>query len=225
MKKHTPDELEQIQQAILEREIEEELQKERLMEFWKKYCYLIIGGVLAIILTVVGTDAYHAWYKKVRLNESDRFEEAVVLNATGKQTESLIILENLSKTAKTDYKYLAQLKIAGIHLNDDKAKALEQLKAVFEDKDAPASLKAIATLSFVGHQIDGENKDALINQLSPLLALNSPYFTEATELKTALLLNQDKKDEAKQTLTNAILNQNLTEPAKERLNSLLASIK
>lgn len=225
MKKQTPDELEKIQQAILEREIEEELQKERLMEFWKKYRYFIVGGVFAIILSVVGTDAYYAWHKKVRIAESDRFEQAVVQNATGKSSEALAILDTLSKEAKTDYKYLAQLKIAGIQLKSDKQQALEQLKSVFENKSAPQALRAIASLSYVGHQIDVENKEPLFQILNPFLNPINPYFEAATELKVALLLNQDKKEEAKQALAGAILNPNLTDATKERLNSLLSSIK
>ena len=54
MKKQTPEELEEIQQAILAREVEEELQRERLLNFWNKYRFLIIGGVFAIILSKNG---------------------------------------------------------------------------------------------------------------------------------------------------------------------------
>lgn len=225
MKKQTPDEFEQIQQAILEREIEEELQRERLINFWKNYRFLIIGGVIAIILSVAGTEFYHSWRNKIRSQESNSFESAVVLNAQGKKEEALSTLNQLAQNAKTSYKYLAKLKIAGINLaNQNVADGLQKLKQVADDKNAPSSLKSIALLSYVGHQVDNKDPNELLEMLSPLLNTQSEYFASATELKVALLLKQNNVEEAKKTLQNAVLNPNLTPVVIDRLKSLLSAI-
>lgn len=225
MKKQTPDEIEKIQQAILDREVEEELQKERLINFWNKYRFLIIGGVVAVIVSVAGTQGYHSWYSKVRLKESNIFENAAVLNVSGKQEEALKNLNTLSSTAKTDYKYLAELKKAGIYLSQNsKEEALKTLKALSEAKSAPEALKSVALLSYVGHQIESGNADELQALLTPLLEAKNAYFLPATELKVAILLKQNKKEEAKKTLQEAALNPNLTPNATERINTLLSAI-
>lgn len=225
MKKQTPDELERIQQAILDREVEEELQRERLLNFWNKYRFLIIGGVLAIILSTAGTELYHTWRNKVRLEESNRFETAILQSVTGQKDDAMHALTALSNEAKTDYKYLAKLRLAGLDLqNNNLESALEKLKAVFENTSAPSALRAIAKLSFVGHQIDTQNGDTLLPILSDLTNPQSEYFAPAIELKTAILLKQNKKEDAKQTLQNAILNPHLTPDTVTRLKSLLSAI-
>ncbi len=225
MKKQTPDELERIQQAILDREVEEELQRERLLNFWNKYRFLIIGGVLAIILSTAGTELYHTWRNKVRLEESNKFETAILQSVTGQKEEAVNALNALSNEAKTDYKYIARLRLAGLDLqNNDLESALKQLKSVFENTSAPNALRAIAKLSFVSHQIDTQNGDTLLPILSDLTNPQSEYFAPAIELKTAILLKQNKKEEAKQTLQNAILNPNLTPDTVNRLKSLLSAI-
>ena len=223
-KPQTPDEIERIQQAILEREVEEELQKERLLNFWNKYRFLIIGGVIGIILTVAGTEIYHSWHNKVRLAESNIFEKAAVLNAKGEKEAALQELTALEDTY-TDYKYLAELKKASIFLADNKkTEALQVLKGVMDNKSAPEALRNTALLSYVGNQVDTGNPDELLTLLTPLLNQNSAYFTVATELKTALLLKQDKKEEASKTLKEALLNPNLTPNATTRINTLLSGM-
>lgn len=225
MKKQTPDELERIQQAILEREIEEELQKERLLNFWKKYRFLIIGGIVAVILSTAGTQFYHSWKNKVRLAESNQFEAAVLKSVTGREKEATTELDTLSNTAKTNYKYLAALRSAGINLqNNNTQEALQKLKSVFEDSSAPSALKSAALLSYVGHQVDTEEPLKLLGLLEPLLTPQSEFFHPAIELKVSILLKQGKKDEAKKTLQDALLNPNLTPIVIERLNSLLSAI-
>ena len=226
MKKQTPEELEQIQQAILEREVEEELQKERLLNFWKKYRLLIIGGVIAVILSTAGTELYHSWKSKIRTAESNLFESAVLKSVTGEAKQAKAELDTLSSTAKTNYKQLATLRSAGINLqNNEKEEALQKIKAVMDDTSAPDALKSVALLSYVGHQSNKENADALISLLEPLLNPQSEFFHPATELKVSLLLKQNKKDDAKKTLQNALLNPHLTPVVTERLNALLSAIK
>lgn len=224
-KQQTPDEIERIQQAILDREVEEELQKEKLINFWNKYRFLIIGGVLAVVVTVGGTEMYRSWYEGVRLKESNIFENATVLNAKGEKETAVKELNILTQNAKTDYKYLAELKKAGIFLSqENKNEALQTLKKVIDTKEAPEALKNIALLSYIGHQVETKNTDELLSLLTPLLNQNSAYFAAATELKVALLLKQDQKEEAKKTLHDAVLNPNLTPNATDRMNMLLSGL-
>ncbi len=225
MRKQTPEELEEIQQAILAREVEEELQKERLLNFWNKYRFLIIGGIFAIILSTAGTELYHSWHNKVRLSESNKFESAVVSIATGEQDKAIEALKAITQEAKTDYKYLAELRLAGVALQNKKLDdALSKLKSIYENKDAPTALRNIARLSFVGHQIDTQDGDTLLPILSDLLTPQSEYYPAAVELKTAILLKQNKKEEARQLLQNAVLSPNLSPDVVNRLKSFLSAI-
>lgn len=161
----------------------------------------------------------------MRLNESNIFEKASVLNAQEKKETALTELNALINNSKTDYKYIAELKKAGIYLSSNKKEeALSSLKTIYESNNAPSSLKNIALLSYVGHQVESGNSESLISLLTPLLDQRSAYFAAAIELKTALLLKQNKKEEAKKSLQDALLNPNLTPNATDRINMLLSGL-
>lgn len=227
MNKKTPlDEAERIQQAILEREVEEELQKERLLNFWKKYRFCIIGGIIGIIAITAGTQFYHAWRTKIRIAESDQFEQAIHLNFKGERNSAIEILNQLEKTSKTGYKHLSQLKIAGIYLKSDadKQKGLDILKKFAQDKSAPENLRDIALLSYIGNQADALEPSKLSQELAPLLAKKNEFYGSAVELQAALYLRENKKEDASRLLTEALTNPNVIPTTKQRFQELLTVI-
>ena len=226
MKKETQDEVEKIQQAILEREVEEELQKERLMNFWKKYRAVIIGGIVLIIGVTVGNEIYRSWLTKTRLAESDQFEQAVLLNYTGNEEQSMAIYQNLADSAKTGYKYLAQMRLAQNALShNDMQQAGLILKNLMNDSGAPIELRNVARLSFIGNQIDTLPTAELQQELQPLLNSSNAFYGSAVELQAILLMKEKKLSEAKEVLTKAIGLPTLANDEKDRLKELLSIIQ
>lgn len=226
IKENPIDEAERIQQAILMREVEEEIQKEKLLKFWKKYRVLLIGIVVGVIAVTCGTQIYQMWYEKVRLSESDRFEQAVVLNYTGHSDEAAQIYLNLAQNAHTGYKHLSLLRLAAIaHENGDHKNAAAYLNQLLSDTKAQTDLKDAARIVLVGYQVDTAENDHLTDLLTPVL--NQPrnaFFAAAVELKAALLVKQHQNQEAKKIINTALENQFLSAAAKDRLNALLAVI-
>ncbi len=226
MKKQTPEELERIQQAILEREVEEELQKERLMNFWKKYRGVILGGLVIILGITIGSELHRSWYDKVRLAESDQFEQAVLLAFTGKDEQSTQIYQNLANSAKTGYKYLAQMRLAqNALLANETSEGITYLTELMNNGSAPEELRDVARLAVVGHQIGLLPTEQLQKELQPLLNKQNEYYGSAVELQAVLLLEQKKTKEAVDVLNKAIALPTLPADAKNRLKELLAIIQ
>ncbi len=227
MTKENPiDEAERIQQAILMREVEEEIQKEKLLNFWKKYRFLIIGGIIGVVAFTCGNEVYRMWYEKTRLSESNRFEQAVILNYTGNPEEAAQIYLDLAQTAHTGYKELALLRLAAIaHEGDDNENAAVYLKQVIESGKSP-ELKDVARITYVGYLVDENPSEALLTFLQPVLSQPSnALYASAVELQAALLVKLQKNNEAKQAIQTALNNQFLTSVSKDRLNALLAVIE
>ncbi len=220
------DEADKIQQAIFEREVEEQLQKERLTNFWNKYRFAIIGAIAGVILVTVGTEVYYAWRTKVRLNESNIFENAVLLSYTGDSDKALSELNGLVDSAKTGYKYLAQLKIAGILFGTNREdEALAALKAVMDDTGAPQQLRDIATLSYVGHQVDAGDTERLKALLTPMLTPVSAFYGSAVELAVTLAVVGGEAKTALPMLKQAISEPSIGAATKTRLEQLLSVIE
>ncbi len=220
------DEADKIQQAIFEREVEEQLQKERLTNFWNKYRFAIIGAIAGVILVTVGTEVYHSWRTKVRLNESNAFESAVLLSYTGESEKALSELQQLIATSKTGYKYLAQLKTAGILFGTEKEdEALAALQTVMNDTAAPQQLRDIATLSYVGHQVDAGDPARLRSLLEPMLTPTNAYYGSAVELAVVLAVVQGDEPAAVPMLKQAISEPTVSPATKTRLEQLLSVIE
>lgn len=229
MKKENPvDEAERIQQAVLMREVEEEIQKEKLLNFWKKYRVLIIGTVVLVIAATTGTEVYRLWYEKARLSESDLFEQAVVLNYKGNPEKAAQIYLNLAQNAHTGYKQLSLLRLAAIaHKGGDDENAENYLKSVIDDSSADAALKDVARLAYVGYKTDLKTaNENLISVLQPVLDQPAnALYASAIELQTALLIKLGKNEAAREVLQKALNNPSLTAVSKDRLNALSAVIK
>ncbi len=226
MNKKTPEEVERIQQAIFEREVEEELQKERLLNFWKKYRIAILGGLVIILGITIGSEIYRSWFDKVRLSESDQFEQAVILTYTGQDEQAVQIYQKLAESAKTGYKYLAQMRLAqDAFINNNNKTGIQYLTALMNDGKAPQSLRDVARLSVVGHQIGIVPAEQLQKDLQPLLDKQNAFYATAVELQAVLLLEQKKSTEAVDVLNKAIGLPTLSAEAKDRLKELLAIIQ
>lgn len=218
------DEAARIQQRIFEREVDEELQQERLAHLWRRYRWLIIGGIILVVGSAVGYEAHKSWWQKTRLSESDRYEAAVFNAYTGQAEQAVTQLDALSETGKTGYRYLAQLESAGILFSMDKKQdALAILQDVMNNTKAPSYLRSVATLSFVGHQIEDGNSVELQHLLTPLMMSdNASFSASAAELSALLSLQSDDKVSAVRVIEQALSSEKIPLPIRERLTYLLA---
>ena len=225
--KNCADEACQMQQRIFEREVDEELRQERLIKWWMKYRFAVIGAVIGVILGTIASEWYAAWQQKVSLAESDRYENAVVLGVQGETEKALADLAQLSQDGKTGYRYIAQLSMAGILLNDDKkAEAYEALMDLYYDEKAPKALRDLALISYVGHRADNGNTVELQQLLKPILAdANSPFYVMAVEQAALMHMLSGEEEQALALLDKALSLQTLAPQFRERLLNMKGEIK
>lgn len=224
-KKKEQNELEKLQQDMLIREVQEEMQREKMAALWKKYRFAVIGFIAGVLLVTIGNELYHSWREKVSLAESNAFENATILAYTGDPEQAVAILEKLANEGHTGYASLANMKMAGVYFaQNNQAKALAALEKVMHS-DAPEGLRAAATLAYVGHTFETENPAKLQDLLKPLLSGKSAFAGSAAELSAALYLKEGNESAAVAVLKEAQKNE-LTSPlVKERLTELLSVIE
>ena len=220
------DEAARIQQRIFEREVDEELRQEQLAKLWKKYRFLVFGGVIGVILGTIAVEWYGAWRTKISLDESDRYEQALVQSVQGQTDEALEALANLTDTGRTGYRYLSQLEIAGILLKSgDTDRALTVLKGLSDDTAAPTGLRSVALLSYVGHQIETAPATELKQALAPMVSdPNGAFYGMAVELTALIDINNGQPEQAIALLNTALQTQNLAPQMRERLTVLKGSL-
>lgn len=207
------------QQKAFELEVDEDLQQERLNQFWQKYRWLIYIGIVLILGATAGIQLYQSWRMKIRLAESDDFEQAVVKIYSQQPEEAKPILTHLAANGRTGYKYLAHLELAGLAARqNDTQTALSELKKVI-DSDAPKSLRTVATLSYVGQQVDTGNIQELLPLVQPFLK-DSSFVGVAAELAVILHVRANQPQEAQKVLKDALALPNLSETNQLYLKTL-----
>ena len=212
----------EIQQHIFEQEVDDELRQEKLAALWKKYRFIVFGGIIAIIGGTIAMEWYQAWHLKVRMAESDRFENAVILSVQGKDDEAFGILRDLGKNAKTGYRFVAKMEEAGLMLKQKKIReASALLKELANDEKAPQPVRDAALLSYVGHNFDSGNTAELIQQLNPLVQNEKgAFYGPAVELVARMRMLSGDKEKAQTLLKKALENPDLTPQTKEILTLL-----
>ena len=212
------------QEQAFELEVDEDLQQERLNKFWKKYSWLVYTVVALILAATAGIQLYQSWRMKVRLAESDAYETAVVQIFSQKPDEAKPALVELANNGRTGYKYLARLELAGLAARqNDPETALKEFKTLM-DSNAPESLRAVATLSYVGHQVDSGNPKELLPQIEPFLD-NPAFVGMAAELATVLYVRDNRPKDAQKMLQKALSLPNLSEAVQTRLKALTQMIE
>lgn len=223
-KKNVKDAQELAQEALFS-EVSDEVRQDQMLEFWNKYKYVFIASVVAFILGVAGWEFYTSHRNEIRLTESDIYEQATILNAQGQSEAALQKYETL-EVGKTNYKYLAQMRRAGILFEqENNAEGIALLNNLRQNKDAPQSLRVIADLAFVSHQIEDGKADELQAVLKPYLMADNAWYGSAAELSALLLVRENKFDEAQKVLTDALAVPSLPLSVKERLTIMQKALE
>lgn len=207
----------QLAQDVLINEVTEEVHNEQLQKMWEKYKYFIIFSVIFVVAGLSILEGYRSWRMKVRLSESDAYETAAVLNAKGQVDDALAQYSSL-ENGKTDYRYLALMRKAGILFENGKdAEALDILNALRQNEKAPETLRASAALGFVSHQIETGNVAQLQEILNPYLTVGNVWYGTAVEMSVLLMIRDGQIEKANKMLDEALSMNSIPASIKERL--------
>ena len=210
-----------IQQALLEREVDEELALDKRREFFKKYQNLIVFIVIGTLTLVAAFNIYQSWWQRVRRSESDAFEKAVMAAYNQKLPEAQQLFEN-TVNDRTDYRFLGRFRLAGLMLKQGKtAEGLSVLEQLIKTKSAPKELQAIARLLFVGHQLDTGDSAKLQETLVPLLRPDNAIFPMASEQAALLALREKDLPKAKGYLEASLKTAHISQVQQQRLEEFL----
>lgn len=221
----TPKDETQLAQDVLINEVTEDLHNEQIMNMWKKYRVWILLAVIFVIGSIAAMEGYLSWRTKTRLAESDVYEQAAVLNAMG-QTDAALAKYASLDNAKTDYRYLAKMRQAGILFEQGKdADALALLDALRQDKSAPQTIQAIAALGFVSHQIETGDVAILQSILNPYMTVGNKWYGTAVEMSILLLLRDGQSEKAIKMLNEALSMTNVPAGVKDRLSVLKKALE
>lgn len=168
------------------REVDEALQREKMLKIWEEYRSTIIAAIAILILSTALTTAYKSWDASRDANETARLMDAM-------QSENpQASIQQVIKDTRNGHEALGRMSTAGLLLEEDKtAEAAELYKQVAEDGSAPKDFRDLARILYNQH-----TPTPSLDMLKPLLANEkSPWIWHA-RLQAATIAGQKNKDYA-----------------------------
>ena len=152
------------------REVEEDVRRERLEEFWKNYSDYVIAGVALVIIAVAGLQLWRVYEQRQRIKASNEYAVAAEMVRSGQSAIAADLFGKLAKSAPGGYAAVARLQQADAMLSaGNRADAIALYKQIAGGKDP--SLGAIARVH-AAWAIAGEAPKADVKALLDPLAVS-----------------------------------------------------
>lgn len=179
------------------REVDENLRRDELQDFAKKYAGWLIGG-LVLFLAAVGGWLY--WQDRQRAESAEQSEllaETYKDVGAGQMTTVPQRLDDLAAEGGDVVRATALFAQAAVALDqNDRKLALSKYREVADDEGLAQPHRDLALLRATSLEFDSIKPEEVIARLQPLAKPGQPWFGSAGELTAMAYIKQGKKLEA-----------------------------
>jgi hypothetical protein len=189
--------LKPIDNETFYREVDEELRRDQLVGYWKRYGKLAIAGVVLFIAAIGGIIW---WMNQRELKASARgellvsaFDDIAANNRAAAQPK----LDQLAKSGVEGYRaasLLSQADMASDANQPDKAAAL--FRHIADDSSLAQPYRDLATVRLTALQYDKLPPQQVIARLKPLAVPGGPWFGSAGEMVASAYLKLNRPQDA-----------------------------
>lgn len=211
--------------ADIFREIDEDVRRDRAIDFWKKHGNVLIGGALLVVLATAGWKAYETWQAGKAEAAGARFEEALELARAGKTEEAEQAFSAIAKEAPSGYQKLARFREASELAKVDREKGLKAYEAIAADGSLSSTLRDVARLRMGLMMVDTATPEALKAAIDPLLAEGNVFAANARELLGLAALKAGDYAAAGKYFDEIVTDRTAPPSLKQRADLLLAIVR
>ncbi|ATX64685.1 hypothetical protein [Roseinatronobacter bogoriensis] len=200
-------------------EVTEELRRDRMMGYLRKYGWI---AILAVLLIVGGT-GWNEWRKATERANAEAFGDAVLAalenNDPSARVNALAQIETTGAQAG-----MIQLLSAGELIETDRAAALAALSAASEDTALPDAYRQLAALKWViagGTDIPIAEREMI---LAGLTQPGQPLRPMALEQTALLQLEQGNPETAIEIMTDLLSQSDVSDTLRRRVTQLVVAL-
>lgn len=212
-------------------EVQDDLRAERAARLLKKFGWLIIILILAVIAAAIG---WQLWTRAQNQQDAavatryvaalNAIEQAPAIN-TAARTAQIDPLVQLAADAPDGYRTLARLRAAGLKADaGDLPGAIALWNAVVTDQAADPLLRDLASLLATGRQLEQGDPSQIEARLQPLAQPGNAWAALANEQLALLDLRQGKTADAKAKLHALSIDIDAPSGLRARAAALLAGM-
>ena len=202
-------------------EVSEEVRRDRLYNFFRKYAWV---GVLTV-LTIVGGTAFLEFKKAAAKSKAEEVGSAVMKALEGSdEKERAKLLANIEVTNPEVKSIVAMLKAAEETTLQNYAAASKSLKAISEDLSTAQIYRDIAEFKFLLLSHDRIDDSLLLTGFEELASAGNPFRLLAEEQIAIIKLKNRENDAAVAKLRSILEDAELTDTIRQRVTQLLISL-
>jgi len=178
-------------------EVDEEVRRDKAVEFWKKYQNWILAAAAVIVLASAGFRYWRYENERAQQAAGDQFQQALAALDNGKLNEAKAGFDEIAAQGPSGYRALAQMAAAGAKAKSDPQGAIGAFDAVAGDAAVDPLLRDTARLraALLRVNIPGEAQKGEA-ELTSLSTDNGPYHRLAQLALGALELERKDYDGA-----------------------------
>ena len=207
------------------REVDENLRRDRLQDFFKHYGKWVAVGVVLFLAAAGGYIYWENRQQKQSAEQSEQLHDAFNKIAGGQQNAAERELGNLEGADNDIVRVSATLADAAIALEkNDRPKAIAKFKAVAADDDLPQPYRDLATIRMTTLEFDTLKPEEVIARLEPMAKAGNPFFGSAGELTGLALLKQGKKAEAGKMFASIAADRDAPETIRTRAAQIAGTL-
>jgi len=204
-------------------EVDEEVRRDKAVEFWTKYQNYILA---VAVLIVLATGGYRFWrYRELQASQAAgaQFQEALRLDADGKPDAAQAVLAKLQKQAPTGYVDLSRFVDAALALKKDPKAGIAAYDALANDSSLDPLLRDTARLRAALARLNNGETDAAKTALEPLAA-TGPYRDTARLALASLALSAKDYTAAGKRLEEVLSDAEASQADRQTAQTLLGLV-
>lgn len=187
-------EKETVDEAFL-REVDEELRREQMTGWWRRWGRYLLFAVGAGFLALAG----YLWWREEQTKKAGALAEQLTqafndIDA-GNDDQAKSKLAALVEARQPGYRAAALLTEGDLALKaQDTAKAAATFRKVAGDDSLPQPYRDLALVRQTAAEFDSLKPEEVIARLKPLAVEGNPWFASAAEMVAISYLNQNKPE-------------------------------
>jgi hypothetical protein len=207
------------------REVDEELRRDQLGDYWKRYGKLAIAGIVLLLAALAG---YLWWenHKVVKAGEKGEqliaaFDDITANDKAGAAAK----LDPLAKSDSPGYRAAALITQADLAIEaNDLKRAASLFRQVAEDKKLDEPYRHLALVRGTALEFDSLTPRAVIDRLKPLAVQNGPWFGSAGEMVAISHLKLNQPQEAARIFAAMAKDRKLPDSLRSRAVQMAGSL-
>ena len=181
------------------REVDENLRRDQLRDFFKAYGNLLIAGVVLFLAASGG----FIWWRQHQVQQHgtqvEKLAQVYKDIGSGNMSQAPQKLDDLSKSSSKAVRASALFARAALALQQNDVKlATATYKSIADDSSNPDPYRRVALIRQTALEFDSLKPEQVIARLEPLAKPGEPWFGSAGEMTALAMIKEGKRQEAGQ---------------------------